>query len=137
MIRVALDLDEDNVLIIKRPVDPERPLAAVLEALQVAQHEMETMPGVRTLTVTQTDIDPTTGQPRLAHIIAPEHDLHGRLLRTGVEIAMEARVHGQEITAICGWRLQPSRDSRRLKACGECSRRFREATGRHDGWVEA
>jgi hypothetical protein len=44
MIRVAIDLDEDNVMVIKRAVDPQESLAAVVEALQVAQHEMGTLP---------------------------------------------------------------------------------------------
>lgn len=64
--------------------------------------------------------DPTTGEVRATHIIAPTTE------KTGVAIVTEARVHGFEVEALCGHRFVPERDPKAYPLCSRC-REIREA----------
>jgi hypothetical protein len=86
---------------------------------------------VSTKTIANVEIDPVTGRPRLAHIVAPNEHAHGPSRIT------EARVLGQPLTALCGWVLVPSRNGAELPLCGECADLFEEMTGETSGFVDA
>lgn len=86
---------------------------------------------VRTSPHLDSDTDPVTGEPRLAHLVAPRDGVpgHGRVL--------EARIHGLPVQAMCGAVLVPSHDPRRCRTCPRCLELFRASTGAEDGWQDA
>lgn len=84
-----------------------------------------------TSTIEQTEIDPTTGGPRSAHIIAPKDGVAGHVL------AMEARFEGTPVTALCGHVFVPQRDPKALPTCQACVDIFEEKTGAQDGWEDS
>ena len=59
-----------------------------------------------------------TGKPTLAHIIAPKHGVEGAVL------AMEARLNGTPVKALCGHVFVPSRDPRAVPSCAACDEIF-------------
>jgi hypothetical protein len=59
-------------------------------------------------------IDPVTGEPRYAHIVAPDGQ------HTALELVMRARVNGTPVTAICGHTWVPDRDPKRFPICARC-----------------
>ena len=60
--------------------------------------------GTGTSTLDRTEIDPTTGEPRNAHIVKPKKG------QTGAALVTEARVFGHEVEALCGHRFIPSKN---------------------------
>lgn len=55
-----------------------------------------------------------TGNPTLAHIIAPKDGVEGAVL------AMEARFNGTPVKALCGHVFVPQRDPNAVPPCQEC-----------------
>lgn len=51
-------------------------------------------------------VDPSTGEPRIAHIVRKDDQMRGYL--------------GEEIEALCGKKWVPSRDPENLPICGKC-----------------
>jgi hypothetical protein len=80
----------------------------------------------------EVEIDPLTGEPRMAHIVPP---------KDGVEAAvrvMEARMEGTAVEALCGHVFIPSRDPKALPPCGKCLLIFESKTGSNDGgWKDS
>lgn len=64
-----------------------------------------TMPS--TLERTDTEIDPTTGEPRVSHIVARDK-------------VTEAYFNGTPIEALCGHVFVPTRDAKRFPLCSRC-----------------
>lgn len=60
-----------------------------------------------TQTIEKTDIDPTTGKGRVAHIVKKEG-------------LTEAYVIGNPVTALCGHVWVPSRDPKQYPICQQC-----------------
>lgn len=56
-----------------------------------------------------------TGNPTLAHIVAPSDT------NSGAVLAMEARFNGTPVTALCGHVFVPSRDPNNVPPCQKCS----------------
>jgi len=69
---------------------------------------------VSTQTIDKVDIDPITGEPRCTHIV-PGDDKH-----TGVELVMQARINGTEVTALCGHRWVPQHKAGDFPLCSKC-----------------
>lgn len=67
-----------------------------------------------TQTISHVEETLQTGNPTLAHIIAPKDGKEGHVL------AMEARFNGTEVKALCGHVFVPQRDPRSVPACQEC-----------------
>lgn len=84
-----------------------------------------------TQTVEATDLDPVTGEPRLAHLIAPKDG------KDGVTQIMKARIYGMTVEALCGRQVIPSRDPQQYPNCQRCIEIFKEMTGAEDGFRDA
>lgn len=84
-----------------------------------------------TQTIEKTEIDPTTGEPRLAHIIPPKDGVEGSAR------IMEARIEGLPLTALCGHVVVPSRDPQSFPNCERCIEIFKTNTGADDGFRDA
>ena len=84
-----------------------------------------------TETLDQVSVDPLTGESRAAHLIPPKDGKAGHVR------AMEARLEGTPIEALCGLVLVPSRDPKNLPSCARCLVVFQETTGQSDGWKDA
>lgn len=67
-----------------------------------------------TETLKDARVDPATGEPVRAHILAPDNG------RSGVQLAMEARLHGTPVNALCGHVFVPQHDPRQLPDCQRC-----------------
>ena len=63
---------------------------------------------------------PQTGEPVLAHIVAPSRSRGV----DGSTLCLEARVLGLEVEALCGVRLRPSHNPDLVPNCQECDRLF-------------
>jgi hypothetical protein len=63
---------------------------------------------------TETDIDPETGDPIVAHIVKTEPG------ETAASKVLEARIYGTPLEALCGHVWVPSRDPKRLPVCQKC-----------------
>lgn len=83
--------------------------------------------GTSTLERTDTEIDPTTGEPRLSHLVAPKDG------KTGAVLAMEARFNGTPVTALCGHTFVPSRDPQAFPVCQACNEILKIKTGEEHG----
>lgn len=81
--------------------------------------------------VERTELDPLTGSHRQSHLVAPIGGTSGHAL------ALEARVLGLAVTALCGLVLTPSRDPRDYPTGDACLEVFRDTTGAVDGWRDA
>lgn len=57
---------------------------------------------------------PTTGSPRVSHIVKPK----GK--KTGAALVTEARVFGLEVEALCGHRFVPQHDPNSYPPCSGC-----------------
>ena len=84
-----------------------------------------------TTTRPDVEIDPLTGEPRRAHLVAPRDGTPGHVL------VLEARVLGLPVETLCGLVLVPSRDPRGFPDCSRCLEVFRETTGSDTGWRDA
>ena len=73
-----------------------------------------------TSTLDRVGVDPTTGEPRCAHIVRDTDD------KTGIQLVFEARLNGTTVEAICGHRFVPERDPKAYPLCSRC-RDIREA----------
>ncbi len=76
----------------------------------------------------ETDEDPETGKPRVAHIVKPSGgDAAAKVL--------EARIYGSPLEALCGEVFVPQRDPTKLPLCEPCKeiyevyRAFNEGLG--------
>ena len=76
------------------------------------------------------DLDPSTGEPRESHIIAPKDGVEGHVL------AFQARIEGTPVTALCGHVLVPMRDPKEYPLCPRCKEIFTANTGAEDGFQE-
>lgn len=74
----------------------------------------------RTDTEITDELDPTTGEPRCRHLIAPRGD------KTGGDLVMEAAINGTPLEALCGHVFVPTRDPKRYPLCPKC-KEIREA----------
>ena len=54
-----------------------------------------------------TDLDPTTGEPRVSHIVAKDK-------------VTEAYFTGTPIEALCGYVFVPTRDAKKYPLCSKC-----------------
>jgi hypothetical protein len=84
-----------------------------------------------TSTIEATEIDPTTGDPRLSHIIPPKDGVEGHVR------AFEARIEGTPIEALCGHVLVPTRDPKQYPNCQRCIEVFKADTGHDDGFRDS
>jgi hypothetical protein len=73
---------------------------------------------MNTKTLSRLQESPATSTPTLAHIVAPKDGKEGSVL------AMEARLNGTEVKALCGHILVPSRDPRAVPPCMQCCEIF-------------
>lgn len=87
--------------------------------------------GTITLTRPDTEIDPTTGEPRLSHIIPPKDGKEGHVR------IMEARIEGTPLTALCGHIVVPSRDPKAFPNCQRCIEIFKANTGEEEGFRDS
>lgn len=86
--------------------------------------------GTSTLERTDTEIDPTTGEPRLSHLVPPKDGVPGHVR------IMEARIEGTSLKALCGHVLTPSRDPQNYPTCQKCVEVFKQKTNHEDGWQD-
>lgn len=84
-----------------------------------------------TQVLTDVEMDPTTGEPRLSHIVPPKDGKEGHVL------VMEARIEGTAVTALCGHVLVPSRNPENFPNCQRCIEVFKANTGESDGFRDA
>jgi hypothetical protein len=83
-------------------------------------------------TARSTRTDPTTGKPRLSHLVDREGE------KDGPTRILEARVHGTPIQALCGHVLVPSHDPADWPLCEQCHAIFKHETGGYeDGYRDA
>ncbi len=69
--------------------------------------------GVGEVVVTETDDEPRTGEPEVAHIVkSDEANAAAKIL--------EARIYGTPVEALCGVVFVPQRDPKRLPVCAAC-----------------
>jgi hypothetical protein len=88
-----------------------------------------------TSTLERTEIDPQTGEAKSAHIIAPKGK--GDDYKDGAVLAMEGRLNGTPVKALCGHVFVPSRDPESLPTCQKCLDILEHRTGSRDGWQNA
>lgn len=62
----------------------------------------------------RTEIDPTTGEPRCSHIVAPTLD------KTAMERVMESRIYGTPVDCLCGHVMVVQRDPKQFPLCSRC-----------------
>lgn len=87
--------------------------------------------GTGTVLDRQTEIDPTTGEPRAAHLVAPKDGVEGHVL------IMQARIEGTAVEALCGHKFIPARDPQQYPNCSKCLEIFKDNTGAEDGFRDS
>lgn len=65
----------------------------------------------------EVDLDPTTGEPWVAHIVKKDE-------------VMDGYVNGKSIEALCGKKIVPSRDPNNKPICKACKDIFRQLANR-------
>lgn len=76
--------------------------------------------------MTDTLIVPLTSGPdlesedRATHIVGPDCDETGRVIKQGVTKVTEARILGTPVTALCGYTWVPTHDPNNYPVCEGC-----------------
>lgn len=67
-------------------------------------------------TIEHTELDPSTGEPRYAHIVAGSKDEPG----SGTARVLDSRINGTPLEALCGHVFVATRDARQYPICSRC-----------------
>lgn len=86
--------------------------------------------GTGTSVLDRTEIDPSTGEPRMAHLVPPKGGKEGHVR------IMEARIEGTMLTALCGHQFIPMRDPQAFPNCQRCIEVFKANTGEEEGFQD-
>ena len=78
-----------------------------------------------------TEIDPLTGQGRVAHIVKQAGD------KTAHALVMESRVNGTELVALCGHRFVAQRDPKQYPPCQPCVEVYESKVDPSEGLPDA